>query len=167
MVLTDQRRRAAASGRPNLAPPLPPNCLPAQTQHFLPMPPAGWANGSRQRLRSIMVRERTRRHLLLLAAAGLAVLLTAAVKLRQQPRQAQAAAAPPPADGAKAAAPAGVDWRHPLFRRVAEDLTLFNLSGITHKMVEQAYCQGTRASMRVQVRGWEYWAGVGGQLGWG
>lgn len=116
-----------------------------------------------------MVRERTRRHLLLLAAAGLAVLLTAAVKLRQQPRQAPAtaAAAPPPADGAKAAAPAGVDWRHPLFRRVAEDLTLFTLSGITHKMVEQAYCQGTRASMRVQVRGWEYWAGVGGQLGWG
>lgn len=104
-----------------------------------------------------MPRDRARRRLLLLAAVGLVLLLVSVARLRslrkEPPAAAPAAAAT--ADGAKPPAPPGVNWRHSLFQRIAEDLTLFNLSGITHRMVEQAYCQGTRASMRVQVRGRE------------
>ena len=98
---------------------------------------------------------RARRRLLLLAVVGLVLLLVSVARLRslRQAPAAAAAAAAATADGEKPAAPPGVNWRHSLFQRIAEDLPLFNLSGITHQMVEQAYCQGTRASMRVQVRG--------------
>ncbi len=107
-----------------------------------------------QRLRTTMLRERARRRLLLLFAAGIVLLCAAGSRLRpKRPAPAAAAAAAPaPADGSKPAAAAGVDLHHPLFKRIADDLTLFNLSGITQQMVEQAYCQGTRGSMRVQVR---------------
>ena len=43
--------------------------------------------------------------------------------------------------------------RHPLLEQIARDLLPFNLSGISLREVEQAYCQGSRSSMRVQVRG--------------
>lgn len=113
------------------------------------MRPEGW-KGSSPRLRAAMPHGRARRRLLLLAVVGLVLLLVSVARLRSL-RQAPAAAAT--ADGEKPAAPPGVNWRHSLFQRIAEDLPQFNLIGITHQMVEQAYCQGTRASMRVQVRG--------------
>jgi hypothetical protein len=46
-----------------------------------------------------------------------------------------------------------VSWDHKLFSQVQRDLQDFNESGITLQQVEQAYCRGSRASMRVQVGG--------------
>lgn len=42
------------------------------------------------------------------------------------------------------------DWGHPLFSRIDKELERFK-DNITLQMVEQAYCQGSRGSFRLQV----------------
>ncbi|KAI3439053.1 hypothetical protein D9Q98_001463 [Chlorella vulgaris] len=47
--------------------------------------------------------------------------------------------------------PSSISWDHALFSQVQRDLQEFNHSGITLTHIEQAYCRGSRASIRVQV----------------
>lgn len=86
------------------------------------------------------------------AAAALLLLATLALPFRSRGGRCRGGAAALPAFSANGGGGgAAIDFGHPLFSQVKKDLGSFSLSGIGQRHVEQAYCQGSRGSMRVQV----------------
>jgi hypothetical protein len=90
---------------------------------------------------------------MLLGSAAAALLLLATLPFRSRGGRYRGGAAALPAFSANGGGSgAAIDFGHPLFSQVKKDLGSFSLSGIGQRQVEQAYCQGSRGSMRVQVR---------------
>lgn len=96
-------------------------------------------------------RAQARRGLWACLAAGTGMLLLAilGVGRRGSSRGSRGGVAEPPP--LSKASLNGASYVGPLFSQVARDLEPFNHSGIGLRHAEQAYCQGSKASMRVQV----------------